>query len=108
MAEGAETALSVTTAHPDWTVYITFGVQNFEKVANKVASSSMVICADNGGVHSGTDKAVKKASQKIAEGGMEVWISMPDIRNFSEEKIIELMDRRRIFVVTNQLNFNRY
>lgn len=78
MAEGAETALSIATAHPDWTVYMTFGVQNFEKVAARAASSGIVICADNDGLHSGTDKAVKKAAEKIVASGKEVSIALPD------------------------------
>ena len=77
LAEGPETALSVAAAHPDWNVYVTFGVSNFTKVALKTGRASIVICADNDGPDSGTAKSVEKAAQALAEKGVDVWVALP-------------------------------
>ena len=78
LAEGPETALSVAAAHPDWNVYVTFGVSNFTKVALKTGSSSVVICADNDGPYSGTAKSVDKSAKALSEKGVDVWVALPE------------------------------
>jgi Ti-type conjugative transfer relaxase TraA len=77
-AEGPETALSIAEAKPDWSVYVTFGVRNFEKVALKTKKNSIVICADNDGPHSGTQKSVEETAQNLAKKGIDVYVAMPN------------------------------
>jgi len=77
-AEGPETALSIAEAKPDWTVYVTFGVRNFEKVALKTNTKSVVICADNDGPISGTEKSVEEVAGKLSHAGIDVFIAMPE------------------------------
>jgi Ti-type conjugative transfer relaxase TraA len=76
-AEDPETALSVAEAHPDWTVYVTFGVSNFDKVPLKANKKRRVFCADNDGSDSGTAKAVERAARKLSEKGIDVWMTEP-------------------------------
>ncbi|MBY0544075.1 MAG: toprim domain-containing protein, partial [Gammaproteobacteria bacterium] len=76
-AEGLETALSVAQGHPDWNVHLTFGVTNFAKVPLKAESQSVVLCADNDGVDSGTAKTLEKTAQKLAAKGKEVYVALP-------------------------------
>jgi hypothetical protein len=76
-AEGPETALSVACAHPDWTVYVTFGVSNFDKVPLKAKSKHIVICADNDGPDSATAKGVERAANILARKGIDVWVAEP-------------------------------
>ncbi len=80
-AEGSETALSVAEAHPDWEVRLTFGVSNFEKAITACYANNkdatFVICADNDGLDSGTDKAVKKAMANLAEIGIIAHVVEP-------------------------------
>jgi ATP-dependent exoDNAse (exonuclease V) alpha subunit len=77
-AEGPETALSIAEAKQDWTVYVTFGVQNFEKVALKANAKTIVICADNDGLRSGTERSVEDAAGKLSQRGIDVFVAMPD------------------------------
>lgn len=82
-AEGPETALSIAEAKPDWQVYCTFGVSNFDKVPLKIKSlpqnknAKMIICQDNDGVDSGTAKSVARAAEKLAKQGIDVWLTEP-------------------------------
>lgn len=107
LAEGLESALSVADAHPDWQVNVTFGVSNFERVATHVAQCSadvvdknpqqalpnqhvvnvgnvarsqptIIICADNDGINSGTAKAVKKAVDNLHVEGIAVHVVEPE------------------------------
>ncbi len=77
LAEGLETALSVAEAHPDWEVKLTFGVSNVEKVAIASGQQSLVICADNDGLDSGTAKSVKKAVENLATQGIAAVVVEP-------------------------------
>ena len=77
-AEGPETALSIAEANPDWSVYCTFGVGNFDKVPLKTKAQSVVLCADNDGPCSGTELSVEKSALRLAEKGLDVWVAMPD------------------------------
>ncbi len=77
-AEGPETALSVAEAHPDWKVYVTFGVSNFDKVPLKAKSPDILICADNDGPGSGTAKSVERAAKILAQKGINVWVAEPE------------------------------
>lgn len=76
-AEGPETALSVAEAHPDWTVYVTFGVSNFDKVPLKAKRQDILICADNDGRDSGTAKSVERAAKILSQQGIDVWVAEP-------------------------------
>jgi len=77
-AEGAETALSIAQSKPDWTVYVTFGVRNITNVALKTNERSIVICADNDGVRSGSEKVVGAAAETLSAKGIDVWIALPE------------------------------
>ncbi len=76
-AEGPETALSVAEAHPDWKVYVTFGVSNFTTSALNSGSKSVVICADNDGPDSGTAKSVTRAAKALTSQGIGVIVTEP-------------------------------
>lgn len=84
-AEGPETALSIAQAKPDWTVYVTFGVRNFDKVPLKTKASCVVICADNDGPGSGTEKAIEAAARVLSQHGKDVWIAIPDKPEFAKK-----------------------
>lgn len=79
LAEGLETALSIAQARPDWEVRLTFGVSNFEKTAESVApySSSIILCADNDGLDSGTAKSVKKTVEHLTNKNILVSVIEP-------------------------------
>lgn len=77
LAEGPETALSIAVAQPDWTVYVTFGVSNFAKVRLPENTKSILICADNDGQDSTTQKSIEKSAEKLAQRGMDVWVAEP-------------------------------
>lgn len=74
---GPETALSIAEAHPDWTVYVTFGVSNFDKVPLKAKRQDILICADNDGRDSGTAKSVERAANILSRQGIDVWVAEP-------------------------------
>jgi Ti-type conjugative transfer relaxase TraA len=76
-AEGPETALSVAKAHPDWTVYVTFGVANFDKVPLKAKSQRILLCADHDGRASGTAKSIERAAKILSQKGIDVWVAEP-------------------------------
>jgi phage/plasmid primase-like uncharacterized protein len=77
LTEGPETALSVAQAHPDWTVYATFGISNFTQVALSLPAKKLVIAADNDGKYSDTQKSIDRAVQTISTQGRSVWITQP-------------------------------
>jgi ATP-dependent exoDNAse (exonuclease V) alpha subunit len=85
LAEGPETALSVATAQPDWTVYTTYGVSNFASVALKSNASHIIICADNDGENSGTAKSVQATVKKLAEKDIYVEVVMPEKQDNQEK-----------------------
>ena len=76
-AEGIETAFSIAEASPELKVYMTFGVSNFEKVALKETCKSILICADNDGINSGTTRMVEKVIKNLSDAGKNVWVAMP-------------------------------
>ncbi len=86
LAEGAETALSVAEAHPDWEVRVTFGVSNFtrsimaavkEHAYIKENAQPVIICKDNDGLDSGTNKAIDRTVKDVSENGVVTHVVEP-------------------------------
>jgi phage/plasmid primase-like uncharacterized protein len=77
IAEGLETALSILEAQPDWSVAVTFGVTNLGKCRYLKNYKEVLICADNDGVNSATQKSVEKTIQALAKDGLNVYVAMP-------------------------------
>lgn len=77
IAEGPETALSIAQAHPDWTVYASFGMSNLAHVASSLPSKELIMVADNDGEHSHTQKNMEQAAQTLSKQGKSVWVATP-------------------------------
>jgi hypothetical protein len=80
LAEGIETALSIGVARPDLQVYATLGVSNFANFqlgADESSVKRLLICADNDGKNSDSQKLVDRITKKNLEQGVEVIIAQP-------------------------------
>jgi|GEM_PF-4817236 len=80
LAEGIETALSVAAARPDLEVYATLGVSNFANFPlgegdNRIRQ--LLICADNDGETSDSQKLVDRIANKLLDKKVDVIVAKP-------------------------------
>lgn len=77
LAEGVETALSVAVARPDLQVYATLGVANFANFPVSENTKRLIICADNDGKNSDTQKLVERVTNRLLDKGVEAKVIQP-------------------------------
>ena len=77
LAEGLETALSIKEAEIPGRILCTLGVNNFKNYS-ATKGENIIICADNDGQNSTTEKTVNEAVEKLQEQGAEVSIVRPN------------------------------
>jgi Ti-type conjugative transfer relaxase TraA len=77
LAEGPETALSISSAKPEWTVYATLGSANFARAPLSDNTQKVLICADNDGDNKALQKTLDKATSALSQKGFDVWMVKP-------------------------------
>lgn len=82
LAEGPETALSVYAALAGADVRITLGKSNFKNIDPITTQSNVVLCLDNDGQKSQSDRLIHFAAEKLQEQGKAVWIAQPKIEGW--------------------------
>lgn len=78
IAEGPETALSIAEARPDLRVYAVLGSGNLARAPLAPDTRNLLICADNDGEHSASQKKIRAAAERYASQGIDVQQVMPD------------------------------
>lgn len=78
VAEGPETALSISEANPDLRVYAVLGSGNFGRPPICPDTKKILFCADNDGKNSASQKKLHAAAEKLSVQGIEVWQATPD------------------------------
>jgi len=66
IAEGPETALSIAKAFPHINVKATLGLSNMQHIDLPQSCKQLLLCADNDGANTSTDKQYKKILQSLA------------------------------------------
>jgi DNA primase len=77
LAEGVETGLSILNSIDNGNVEVVLGVANFKHPSLKNLSKDVVICLDNDGANSASQKAIHEAAQALNLKGKTIWIAMP-------------------------------
>jgi ATP-dependent exoDNAse (exonuclease V) alpha subunit len=77
LAEGPETALSIASAKPEWAVYSTLGIANFARAPLPSDIQKVLICADNDGDNTASQKMLDKATDALSQKGLDVWLVKP-------------------------------
>lgn len=78
IAEGPETGLSLRQAMPNHDVKVTLGVYNYRNIQPTMVNQKVILCLDNDGQHSSTQKAVQQAIEHLQKSGKEVYTNQPD------------------------------
>ena len=82
LAEGAETALSVYSALSGADVRITLGKSNFKNIDPATTQKNVMLCLDNDGQNSHSDRLIHFAAEKLQDQGKAVWIAQPKIEGW--------------------------
>lgn len=78
IAEGIETALSVSQAKPLETVVAALSVANIKNVPLPVDTQKVILCADHDGVNAASNQVLLKAAKFYLEQGIKVAICEPE------------------------------
>ncbi len=88
LAEGVETALSVYSALNGADVHITLGKSNFKNIDPSNTQKNVVLCLDNDGQNSQSDRLIHFAAEKLQEQGKVVWIAQPKIEGWDYNDVL--------------------
>ena len=77
IAEGVETALSVSDACEYDKVVATLGKSNFKNIDVSLLTDKVVLCLDNDGSGILNDKIIIEAAERLKDLGKDVYIAMP-------------------------------
>ena len=78
VAEGVETALSVSDACEYDKVLATLGKSNFKNIDVSLLTDKVVLCLDNDGTSTLNGKIIIEAAERLKELGKDVYIAMPE------------------------------
>jgi len=78
IAEGIETALSISQTKPLDQVFAALSVSNLKNVPLPVDTQKVILCADQDGVNANSNKALMVSANSYLERGLQVAIAYPE------------------------------
>jgi len=103
LAEGIETGLSVLSANRKAQVLAVLGKSNFANIDLSKLADKVVLCLDNDGIRSISDKTINDAITRIESSGKEVRVVMPKIHKYDFNDVLMKQGHNELKNQVNQL-----
>jgi hypothetical protein len=97
VAEGPETGLSLREAIVDMNIKVSLSISNFSSIASNIKEKNVVLCLDNDGTNTATDKLIEHSSKILKDEDKSVWLNKPKEINKDYNDILKEQGRKAVY-----------
>lgn len=103
LAEGVETGLSILSQNPKARVLAVLGKSNFLRIDLEQLANKVILCLDNDGSKTFTDKTILEAVKRLEHDGKQVRLVIPELPKQDFNDVLKEKGRNELNMQLNRL-----